>query len=714
MIAARSGGQLAALGFAAATAQSVLLREAMAALDGSELAWGAVLALWLAGTGLGAALAGSPSEPGAGRPTASSAGLACWLPTVMIATSALGVMGLRAAPAILGTAAGEPWSLGAGAWLWMLAILPAAAAGGLAFPLLARTARPTSPGVAYAQEGAGALAGGLAFTFVLAPLGSLTTLGAALGVGALCAARRPLVVALAVALAGAGAGRALERPLAELSWTWSGRPGGLLVALESRRQRLELSDGPPFSLYADGRLVASVPDPWQVAPSAHLALLLHPDPRRVLVVGGLADGALEVMLRHPVEALEAVESDPALTRLLLDRVAPHCPLGPPDPRLTIVAADPVPAIRSRRNLDLIVLRDGDPVTLRAHRTRSLEFFHACRDALAPDGLLLVPVGVPDTYLGGLGGELLATTVATAAAAFPRLALVPGERVLVVAGGPGAELTLEPGRLAERWRRRGVDDPRFRPEMLPLLLDPQRAASLEHWRLGVSAPPSTAVRPRAMVLAAGLVSGRGLGAATTLARSLLGIDGRLTAGLLALVLAATLAVARRRGPGALPAFAIGAASMGWWLILVAAWQAGQGAAFSAIGAFTGLFMGGLAAGAAWASRWRSPQARLPVVLAVGAAASLALAAVVTAGWPAWLTPAGLAACGVITGCAFPGAAAVAGAGRPTSGLARAFAADELGAACGALVVGLAALPAAGSAATAVALAALLATAALAAR
>ena len=42
------------LGFATATAQAVLLREAMAALGGSELAWGSVLAMWLLGMDVGA------------------------------------------------------------------------------------------------------------------------------------------------------------------------------------------------------------------------------------------------------------------------------------------------------------------------------------------------------------------------------------------------------------------------------------------------------------------------------------------------------------------------------------------------------------------------------------------------------------------------------------------------------------------------------------
>ena len=41
------------LGVATIVAQALLLREAMAAMGGSEIAWGTVMALWLLGMGLG-------------------------------------------------------------------------------------------------------------------------------------------------------------------------------------------------------------------------------------------------------------------------------------------------------------------------------------------------------------------------------------------------------------------------------------------------------------------------------------------------------------------------------------------------------------------------------------------------------------------------------------------------------------------------------------
>ena len=56
------------LGFATVIAQALLLREAMAAMGGSELAWGTVMALWLAGVSVGARIGGQMGLAGSRAP----------------------------------------------------------------------------------------------------------------------------------------------------------------------------------------------------------------------------------------------------------------------------------------------------------------------------------------------------------------------------------------------------------------------------------------------------------------------------------------------------------------------------------------------------------------------------------------------------------------------------------------------------------------------
>ena len=157
---------LIALGVATGVAQALLLREAMAALGGSELAWGAVMSLWLAGMAVGSRLGVRMGSAAVGRV----------LPLVTLALAASGVVLLRAAPALAGAAPGETITTTSATWIWAAAVLPIALVGGLAFPILAGTLGPASGGRAYGLEAAGALLGGLALSLALAPLGTAAAL----------------------------------------------------------------------------------------------------------------------------------------------------------------------------------------------------------------------------------------------------------------------------------------------------------------------------------------------------------------------------------------------------------------------------------------------------------------------------------------------------------------------------------------------------------
>ena len=117
------------LGVATVVAQALLLREAMAAMGGSEMAWGTVMALWLFGMGLG-------SRVGA---AIGSERLARILPMAVLAIAGLGIVLFRAAPALVGAASGETLTTASAIWLWIVAVMPTAFAGGIAFPILAGT-----------------------------------------------------------------------------------------------------------------------------------------------------------------------------------------------------------------------------------------------------------------------------------------------------------------------------------------------------------------------------------------------------------------------------------------------------------------------------------------------------------------------------------------------------------------------------------------------
>jgi spermidine synthase len=683
------------LGVATVVAQALLLREAMAAMGGSEMAWGTVMALWLFGMGLG-------SRVGAAT---GSERLARILPLVVLAVAGFGIVLFRAAPALIGAASGETLTTASAIWFWIVAVTPSAFAGGFAFPILAGMLGESGGGRAYAIEATGMLAGGTALSLILMGFGAAAALCLTLAlVTSATVWRRSRAIAFVVVIAGTSLAPIAADSLARAGWGWSGNPGELRAWRETRLQRLEISDGPPTAIFADGRLVASYPDPYETLPRAHLTMLLHPDPARVFAVGCVADGSVEAMARHPVEQLVVVEEDPVLLRNLPDWYGANVAAALQMPHVRPVTSDPLRALFDTGPWDLVILRDGNPTTLRRNRTRTLEFLRRCRAHMNQDGVLVMRVAVSDTYLGGGAGRLVATLATTLREVFPQLAAVPGEEILLIAGGPEAHLDLDPDRLSERLRNRGLESSELIPEMIPLFIDAERAATLSAWLEG-PARVNTISRPRAVMLAGGLHEARSNPAVL---RLILDVEQRgawpLAAALGIAVFCLLATSFLPRPPVITTAAAVGFSSMGWWLLLIATWQATRGSVYSEIGALTAIFMAGLAGGAGIACRWLQPNRRLPLVLAAGTLLSLLIAGGIAIRFPLVAVPALLIAGGGVTGAAFPGLTALSGRGsRRDAGIA--FAADEAGAAAGALVVGIIAIPWAGLTATALGLAVL---------
>jgi spermidine synthase len=684
------------LGISTVVAQALLLREAMAAMGGSEMAWGSVMALWLLAMSLG-------SRIGSGS---GSSLLARGLPIVVLVAAAIGVVLFWAAPAVTGSAAGESMTTTSAVWLWIIAVAPSAVAGGIAFPILAGALGAGGGGRAYTLEALGALIGGGLLSLALLGAGTAVALCLALTlVTALTLWSSRRTAAIAVLVLGAVVAPLAADRLAIVGWRWSGHPGSLHEWAETRLQRLEVSDGPPTVLYGDGRLLASYPDPYVILPQAHLAMLLHPAPSRVLAVGCSADGSIEAMVRHPVDELVVVEEDPGLMRRIPRWYGPgmEAVLGAPPVRA--VVADPIRAVDRYGPWDMIILRDGNPTTLRHNRTRTREFLARCRANLQPDGVLLLRIAVSDTYLGGAAGRLVTTQAATLREVFEVIEVLAGEEITLVAGGPEANIELDHDLLAGRLRARALQESEFHPAMIPLLVDRDRSRSVLR-RIANPEPVNTVSRPRAVILAAGLHEAK---SKPHLLRLFLTMDRSRPWPLGALlgiwVIVLLVAAVTKRGPVVTTAATVGFASMGWWLLLIAAWQTTRGSVYSEIGALTAIFMAGLAGGSAFTSRHSSPETRLPLVLVGGGGLSIMLASGVSTALPLAIIPLALLAAGIVTGAAFPGLTALGRAGiRHSAGTA--FAAEELGAAFGALTVGIVAIPWAGLRLTALGLGVLL--------
>ena len=184
---------------------------------------------------------------------------------------------------------------------------------------------------------------------------------------------------------------------------------------------------------------------------AHLPLLLHEDPQQVLIIGlgcGISLGAAQ---RHPVAAIDCVELSPEVVEAteLFSEVNQDALA---DPRTRMIVGDGRNHLAlAEDRYDVIISQPSSLWIAGMADLFTREFFHDCRQKLAPGGLVGVWL---QAY--ALEPEDVQTIVATFADAFPHVAmweLMPGIDYLLVGSAAPVEVGLE--RLATRLERPGV-------------------------------------------------------------------------------------------------------------------------------------------------------------------------------------------------------------------------------------------------------------------
>ncbi len=121
---------------------------------------------------------------------------------------------------------------------------------------------------------------------------------------------------------------------------------------------------------------------------AHVPLFTHPDPRRVLIIGGGDGGTAREVLRHPgVERVVMVEID----KLVVDACREHMPSvsgALDDPRLTLLYEDGVQYVKeSDERFDIAVIDSTDPVGPAAPLFDSA-FYGNTATLLGEDGIMI--------------------------------------------------------------------------------------------------------------------------------------------------------------------------------------------------------------------------------------------------------------------------------------------------------------------------------------
>ena len=498
---------LALIGFSAIIGQIVLMRELIVVFNGNEISLGIMLATWLFWTAAGSSLS-SRFVLGANNARRAVAVLECLLGVSLLPT----IWALRASRSFFQTVPGEligpvPMLLTSLACLSLFCLV-----AGALFVVATRMYEQECAGSAraatrsaYLLEAAGSAFGGILASIVLlrflasfqiATVVALLNLSMA-GVllfhtsrkraGAVTVAVALLAVPLLVYVA-----PALERSAQAHLWRGFHLVGsrdsiyGNLAAIET---------GNIGSIYDNGVILASAPDENAAEEAVHYALLEHPAPRHILMIGGGVNGSIAQALKHPtVERIDYVELDPTLIDMARQFFPVQSTPLVSDPRVHVHYADGRYFLRNylktaADEFDVIILNVPDPQTAQLNRFYTAEFFRSARDHLAPSGLLALQLRSSEDYISPDLAEFLRCIHHTLREVFPYVVAIPGETIHFFAATQPDVLTDNPQTLLARLQVRNLKTLYVREYFIPFRMMPDR---MEQIRGQLQPLPSTPV------------------------------------------------------------------------------------------------------------------------------------------------------------------------------------------------------------------------------
>ncbi|MFZ1947211.1 MAG: hypothetical protein WAW06_06660, partial [bacterium] len=516
-------------------------------------------------------------------------------------------------------------------------------------------------------------------------------------------------------------GSRADLALRQIEW----RPLTVDLVTQSRYNSIVVaSRDSAHHFFETGALAFTIPDLLYAEESAHIPLGCHPGPHRVLVIGGAGSGVIGEILRHKsVRTVDYVEADPVLVSAIEAFAPPTWLAGAVPGSVNSNYGDGRQYIaRTRSMYDVAVVCVGSPTSLQVNRYYTVEFLRSAERILDRNGILALKIPVGGSYLGPDAASLVAAVANAARKVFPRVLVMPGEYVHVLAS-PGLDLAAQTALVGERLARRGIETSYVNQFALWDRFSPRRMAEVDSvlavYNPGVA---NSDLRPVAFSSAISIWQ-KHFGAGRLVSGLSAQLTGPVTALLLVacgLVCAAAFGIgcrARRCFPDILALYFVGLATMSTQVLCVLGYQVATGYIYSRIAALIAAFMVGMGIASTLCGLFRrlaSPSRfsyLFGLALALCPAVALAALRLLTAdprrfesGAPDVVFPAIALVTGALGGTAFAQASAAMERAEPTVSrrAALAYSADLIGASVSGLATGWLIVPALGLAGTAYAI------------
>ena len=483
------------VGAYAISAQIFFIRELLVLFFGNELCIGIIFFCWFLGITVGAGISGKLTRrfKNIWNIFFTSLIVLTLFPFILIPV-------MRLLRGILAVPPGEYFTMMDMVLGTCMSVCPFSFMVGFFFPIACKAiisrgqTGSTGIGLVYVWESAGSLAGGIIISLILIPAyRPLQIFGAVaflIWMAALCyfltlktGIFKKTFLSVFLALAGSisilmtsGFVFKLEEYLTLLRWKTFNNELQLVASRDSRYQNIAIArDGGQYNIFTDGQFIGSYPDEYQSALKAHLFMCEHPAPGRVLIIGGGLTGVIRNVLQHNVKAIDYIELDAEIVRLLLPVLSSNDRRILEDSRVHIIYEDGRKFVKNSSNkYDLIMVNTPEPSTAALNRFYTREFLQEVKRILADDGIMVIGITSSSTYLGDIISPYAGSLYKSLQQVFPFILVMPQEDKCYFFTALHQNLfTADAAVLGKRYQERKIYSPSFSAELFQVLVQKER-------------------------------------------------------------------------------------------------------------------------------------------------------------------------------------------------------------------------------------------------
>lgn len=232
--------------------------------------------------------------------------------------------------------------------------------------------------------------------------------------------------------------------------------------------------GDSISFYENGLLMFTYPDLLYAEESVHFALLEHPAPKRVLLIGGDPVGSLDQVLSHTIiEKVDYLLLDPALIELT-QKYIPSSNLILNNPKIEIIYQDGRQFLdKTTEKYDVIIINLPAPETTQINRFYTTEFYQSANKRLKKNGVISFSITASENVIGTEQAELLRCLFFTFNRVFSEITVIPGYTVHFIGSNTKGNLTNDPDILINRIKQRNLSTKYIQDYYLRYRLSPDR-------------------------------------------------------------------------------------------------------------------------------------------------------------------------------------------------------------------------------------------------